>query len=167
MKRIFAVLLPFALCASAAFAFDDDDSVVRWRTIVGVITSQGVDSPVGNIHSGATAWSARSGRASVNLANGATFFEVEGLVINGTTSTGTPGGVSAVKGTLVCDAGTATQTIHDTTTVPLNVHGDAHFSGSLAGVPASCGNPLFLIRAGAAGRWIATGAERFIGDNGK
>src|ERR1043166_7771963 len=63
MKRIFAVLLPFALCASAAFAFDDDDSVVRWRTIVGVITSQGVDSPVGNIHSGATAWSARSGRA--------------------------------------------------------------------------------------------------------
>jgi len=167
MKKVLAVLLPLTLCASAAFAFDDDDAVVRWKTIVGVITAQGVDSPVGNIHSGATAWSVRSGHASVNLNTGATAFEVEGLVINGTTSTGTPGAVSAVKGTLVCDAGTATQTVFDTTPVSLNVHGDAHFAGHLAGVSASCGNPLFLIRAGAAGRWIATGAERFIGDEGK
>ena len=167
MKKVLAVLLSITFCASAAFAFDDDDAVVRWKTIVGVITSQGVDSPVGNIHSGATAWSVRSGRASVNLSNGATFFDVEGLVINGTTSTGTPGGVTAVRGTLVCDAGTATQTVLDTTSVPLSVHGEAHFSGHIAGVPASCGNPLFLIRAGAAGRWIATGAERFIGDDGK
>jgi hypothetical protein len=63
------------------------------------------------------------------------------------------------------------RTVLDTAAVPLSAHGDAHFSGNIGGVPASCGNPLFLIRiatpAGAAGLWIATGAERFIGDDGK
>jgi len=55
--------------------------------------------------------------------------------------------------------------------VPLNVHGDAHFSGRLQNIPVTCANPLFLVRiaapAGAAGRWIATGTERFIGDDGR
>jgi hypothetical protein len=169
MKKFFAVLLPIALCGVAAFANDNDESLVRWRNIVGVITSPGVDAPVGNIHAGATAWTVRSGRASVNLATGATSFEVEGLSINSTTSSGTPGPISAVVGTLVCVAADKTQTNFDTTSVSLSAQGDAHFSGHIAGVPASCGNPLFLIRiaapAGAAGRWIATGTERFIGDN--
>ena len=142
---------------------------MRWKSIVDVITAQGVDSPLGNIHSGATAWSVRSGRAIVNLSTGATFFDVNGLVINGTTSSGTPGPITAVTGTLVCNAGSTTQTVLDTTPVSLSAQGDADFSGHIAGIPASCGNPLFLIRiatpAGAAGRWIATGVERFIGDD--
>jgi len=169
MKKFLAVLLPLALCGVAAFANDNDDFLVRWRNIVGVITSPGVDAPVGNIHAGATAWTVRSGRASVNLATGAAFFEVEGLNINSTTSSGTPGPITSVIGTLVCVAADKTQTNFDTTPVTLNAQGDAHFSGHIAGVSASCGNPLFLIRiaapAGAAGRWIATGTERFIGDN--
>ena len=113
----------------------------------------------------------RGGRASVNLVTGATSFEVEGLVINGTAATGTPGPVSAVVATLVCNAGSTAQTILDTTPVSLNVHGDARFIGHLSGVPVSCANAIFLVRiaapAGAAGRWIATGVERFIGDDGK
>jgi hypothetical protein len=173
MKKVLALLLPLALCASTAFAFDNynDDSVVRWKSIDGVITAPNVDNPVGNIHSGTFPWHARSGHASVNLSTGATSFEVEGLVINGAVFSGTPGPISAVTGTLVCNAGdqTQTQTAFDTPAVSLSAHGDARFSGDIPGVPPSCGNPIFLIRiatpAGAAGLWIATGSERFIGDD--
>ena len=168
MKKVLAVLLPLAFCASAVLARDDDDSVVRWRTIVGVITAQGVDNPVGNIHSGTFAWSARSGRASVSLSSGAASFEVDGLVINGSTFTGTAGPITAVTGTLVCNAGQDNQAVLDTPAVALSARGDAHFTGHIAGIAANCGNPLFLIRiatpAGAAGRWIATGADRVTGD---
>jgi len=171
MKKMLAVMLPLMLCASAVFAFDNDDSIVRWKSIVGVITIPGVDNPVGGIHAGATPWTVRSGHASVNLVTGHTSFEVEGLSINGGNSTGTPGPISAVTGTLVCNAGATAQTVLDTAAVPLNAHGDANFSGQLRGIPATCSNPLFLVRiaspAGAAGRWIATGTERFIGDDGK
>jgi hypothetical protein len=171
MRKLLAVLLPLMLFTSAVVAHDNDDSVVRWKSIVGVITAQNVDNPVGNIHSGTFAWSARGGRASVNLSTGATSFEVDGLVINGTSFSGTPGPVSAVTGTLVCNAGDRTETAFDTAAVSLSARGDAHFSGHIAGVPASCSNPLFLIRiatpAAAAGLWIATGADRFIGDDGR
>lgn len=171
MKKVLAVLLPLMLCATAVFANDlDDSSVVRWNSIVGVITAPGVENPVGTIHAGAGPWSVRSGRARVNLVSGATFVDVDGLVLNGSNSSGTPGPVTAVNGTLVCHSGTTT-TVLDTTPFSLNVHGDAQFSGQIVGIPTVCDNPLFLIRiaapAGAAGRWIATGTERFIGDEGR
>jgi len=55
--------------------------------------------------------------------------------------------------------------------VALDAHGDANFSGQLQGIPTACGNPLFLVRiaspAGASGRWIAAGAERFLGNDGR
>jgi len=170
MKKVLAVLLPLALCAATAFAFDRDDSVVRWNSIVGVITAPGVDNPVAGIRAGAGPWSVHSGHARVNLLDGTTFFEVEGLVLNGSNSSGTPGAISAVIGTLVCNPGTAAQAVLDTTAVSLSVHGNAHFTGQISGIPASCANPLFLVRiaapAGAAGRWIGTGTQRFIGDDG-
>jgi hypothetical protein len=170
MKKILTAMFAL-LCASPLFAFDNDDSIVRWKNIAGVITAPGVDNPVGGIHAGAGPWSVHSGHASVDLNTGHTSFEVEGLVLNGGNASGTPGPVSAVTGTLVCNAGTQTQAILDTTAVTLDVHGDAHFSGHLQNIPATCANPVFLVRifspAGAAGRWIATGTERFIGDEGK
>ena len=170
MKKMLAVVLTL-MCASSALAFDSDDSVVRWKGIVGVITAPGVDNPVGGVHAGAGPWSVRSGHARVNLSNGDTFFDVDGLVLNGSNSSGTPGPVTAVTGTLVCNGGTTAAAILDTPPVSLNVHGDARFVGQIGGVPAACNNPLFLIRiatpAGAAGRWIATGTERFIGDDEK
>jgi hypothetical protein len=170
MKKTLGVMLAL-LCAPSVFAFDNDDSIVRWKSIVGVITAQAVDNPVGSIDGGAGRWSVRSGRASVDLVAGNASCEVEGLVLNVGTASGTPGPVSAVTGTLVWNAGTQTQTILDTAVVPLNVHGDAQFSGHLQNIPVTCANPLFLVRiatpAGAAGRWIATGTERFIGDDGK
>jgi hypothetical protein len=168
MKKM-SVMLGLCLLLVASPLLSNDDDVVRWGTIAGVITIPGIDNPVGTtganiIHSGTFAWSVRQGQASVNLSSGATSFSVEGLVINGTAFTGTPGPVSAVTGTLVCSPETATQKVLDTTPVPLDEHGDATFAGTLQGIPAPCVNPLFLVRiatpTGAAGRWIATGADR-------
>jgi len=166
MKKACAMLC-LLLGASLSFA-QDTPHIARWQSMAGVITSQGVDNPVSqNIHSGTFAWTVRKGFASVNLETGYTFFEVEGLVINGTMFSGTPGPVPAVTGTLVCNAGTNNEVASDTRSVNLNAQGDARFSGHLANIPDTCSNPLFLLRIarlapGADGRWIATGTERWI-----
>ena len=167
MKKACAVLLAVLSVSLLASAFAGPNNIVRWNSIDGVITALNVDNPVGNnIHSGTFAWSVGSGQAHVNLTTGHTSFQVEGLVINGAIFSGTPGPITMVTGTLVCDAGTAGETPFDTPSVPLDAQGDAQFSGQLSGVPTTCGNPIFLIRiavpVGAAGRWIATGANRSI-----
>src|SRR5260370_926644 len=89
------------LCATSVFAFDNDDSIASWRSIVGVITAPGVDNPVAGIRAGAGPWSVRSGRAQVNLSNGATFLDVAGLVLKGSNSSGTPGPLTPGMGSLV------------------------------------------------------------------
>jgi hypothetical protein len=180
MKKLSVALSLLLFFVSTSFAQryggpyqGTDSSNVRWRSIVGVITSQGVDNPVSSkISSGTFPWSVRNGNASISLTTGATFFEVEGLVINGTMFSGTPGPVTSVTGTLVCNAGDPTRELAlDTSQVPLNGRGNAVFSGFIQNIPAVCANPLFLIRianpTGAAGRWIATGAERSIPNPGQ
>ncbi|HEU5293402.1 MAG TPA: hypothetical protein VFU71_01310 [Burkholderiaceae bacterium] len=142
---------------------DENNQVVSWTGIAGAITIQNVSNPIGNIESGTFAWTTRTGSAKVDLAQGTTNFDVEGLVINGTTFSGTAGPVSAVTGTLVCNPGADAQTVLDTPAVPLSTQGSAHFSGRIENIPTNCAAPIFLIRiaspAGAAGRWIATGTE--------
>ena len=166
MKKLLAGLTVL-LCASTASAAND--SVVLWKSIVGVITALNVDNPVNDIDSGTFAWSVRSGHAIVNLKTGQTSFAVQGLSINGTVFSGTPGPVTEVTGTLVCNAGDATEVVLDTAEVPLGADGNASFSGNVGAIPSTCANPLFLIRiavpAGAAGRWIATGAGRTFGSD--
>jgi hypothetical protein len=173
MKKLLPLPLPLALLLAPAvlFAQDADDSVVNWSQIVGVITAPNVNNPVAGFNSGAGPWSTRDGHARVNLATGQASFDVEGLVLNGGNSSGTPGPVNTVAGTLVCDAGTNAQTVFDTVEVALNLQGNAHFRGHLNGIPAACENPLFLVRIGpsfpargAVGRWLATGAVRTTGD---
>src|SRR5690349_19711838 len=100
MKRFCLLLL--TLCAGA---FAQADTVVHWRGIEGVITAPGVDNPVGQIHSGAGPWTTRGGSARIDLTTGIGSFDVEGLVFNGGNSSGTPGAVTSVLGTLVCNAG--------------------------------------------------------------
>lgn len=163
MKKILASLC-LLLGASASFA-QDAPSTVRWQSIVGVITAQGVNNPIANgIDSGTFAWSAIGGGAKVNLATGAASFHVEGLVINGTSFSGTPGPVTNVQGTLVCNPGTNTQSLHNTSSVALDEQGNALFRGTVGTVAEGCGNPLFLLRifnpAGARGAWIGTGVVR-------
>src|SRR5215831_13956601 len=143
-----SVVLSLLLMTSSAFAdrydgpfVSNDGSVAFWKSIVGVITAQGVDNPVSSqIHSGTFAWSVRSGNASVSLTTGATFFEVDGLVINGTMFSGTPGPITAITGTLVCNPGDPTQEMAlDTNPVPLDARGDAQFSGFIQNIPSICG----------------------------
>src|SRR5215475_12213707 len=169
MKKILVGVLSLSFCSASALALDFGESV-RWNSIVGVVTAPGVDNPVGTIHAGAGPWSVRSGHARVNLTTGAAFFDVDGLVLNGSNSSGTPGPVTAVEGTLVCNPGAAPD-ILDTTPAALNVHGDAQFARQINGIPSTCNTPLFLVRiatpAGAAGKWIATGTERFINEEAR
>jgi hypothetical protein len=161
--------LTLFLALTAVSAFAQNDRVVRWNQIVGIITAPGIDNPVGGttdaggnkinqIHGGAGPWTTRGGTVRVNLATGEGSFDVDGLVLNGGSASGTPGPINSVVGTLVCNPGTATQAILDTPATPLSLRGNADLSFML-NVPAGCASPVFLIRIPQAGlRWIATGA---------
>lgn len=147
-------LLLLALCSGA---LAQNETVVRWRGMEGVISAPGVDNLVGQIRSGAGPWTARGGGARIDLSTGNGSFEVEGLVMNGGNASGTPGAVANVMGTLVCNAGSpsgTTETAVDTPSAALSPTGNAELSFRI-NVPANCNNPLFLIRV-ASGRWIAT-----------
>ena len=161
MRQVFALLLlPTLISTTVAFADDDDATVtVHWRTVVGNINDPGTSNPVAGIPSGGLTWTTTTGRARVNLKTGQIAFNVGGLVLNGGNASGTPGPVTMVKGTLVCNPGTSAQAILDTASVPLSDEGDAEFIGSFGAVPA-CANPLFLIRVPTNDSWIATGAVR-------
>ena len=108
ISRPGAIAAAIALSLAATAARADDDAIVRWKNIVGVITEKNVSNMVANIDSGSFAWSARSGHARVDLMTGHAAFEVEGLSINGAQFSGTPGPITDVMGTLVCNAVDAT-----------------------------------------------------------
>jgi len=168
MKKMLALFVVLC-CAVGAFAQDNDDAVVRWKTIVGNITVSNNDA-VGGINPGTTPWSTLGGRARVNLSTGHVSFDVEGLVLNGGNATGTRAAVTQVEGSLICDAGAQDQTIFTAAPVSLSAQGNADFSGTFGAIPGTCNNPLFLIRIGpnlpgANQRWIATGAVRSFGDS--
>jgi hypothetical protein len=163
MKTLLVGLLSLMFLSEAAA---ENETTVHWKNIVGVITALNVDNPVADINSGTFAWSTRSGHAQVDLVTGETNFDVKGLSINGSKFSGTPGPITAVTGTLVCNAGDVTEVVLDTAEVSLSAQGHAHFSGQIGAgnIPSPCANPLFLIRIanlpGATGLWIATGTER-------
>jgi hypothetical protein len=137
----------------------ENDAVVRWGRIVGVITAQGVSNPVAGIASGTTPWTTTKGAAAVDLTNGEAAFFVRGLVLVGGDTSGTPGPVTSVQGALVCNPGASDQQVSDTATVPLDAQGNAEFVGSLEqSPPSACSNPLFLILNAAKNVWIGTGA---------
>ena len=157
MKKLCSTL-SLAMFVSASFA--QSGPVLRWQQIVGDITAPAVNNPVAGIPSGGAPWTTAGGSATVNLATGAATFQVQGLVLNGTNASGTPGPVQNVVGTLVCSPGMSSQVVFNTSMVPLNAQGDAVFSGSLGMLPATCPTPVFLIRTGstATSSWIAAGA---------
>src|SRR5215471_8861532 len=159
--KFVASLFIAAACAASSFAAD---TVVRWQKIVGVITAPNVDNPVAGISAGTLPWNTRGGSARVDLTTGVGSFDVEGLVLNGGSATGTPGPITSVVGTLVCNPGSdgsnkmPAQTITDTPAATLTPLGNAELSFKL-NVPPVCTSPLFLIRIPQFGlRWIAAGA---------
>jgi hypothetical protein len=153
-KVLAAIAAAFLMLSIASPAMADS---TRWRTIVGIVQA---GNTVGNITGGGQPWTALGGRARVDLARSRLDFDVQGLVLAGGNTIGTPGAVNQVMGTLLCDAGGANLT-YDTTPVPLSPQGDADFSGPIGPIASTCNssNVAFLIRI-PAGRWIANGAVR-------
>jgi len=148
----------------AAFA----DQVVQWRKIVGIIQSgDTVGTGTGKTTGGGQPWYATGGSVAVNLTSGELQFQVHGLVFAGGNTIGTPGAVTQVKGTLVCDttgSSDGNSTLVDTPLVTLSAQGDARFAGQIGPLPAACLNSpnlAFLIRVGA-GAWIAAGEVRAV-----
>ena len=163
MKKVCLALL--TLCAAA---FAQTETVVRWRGMEGVVTAPGIDNPVSQIHSGAGPWTTRDGSARINLATGEGSFEVEGLVLNGGTASGTTGPVTAVVGTLVCNPGSAAgavEAVIDTPAANLSATGNAELSFKI-NVPVECSHPVFLVRV-PSGRWIATGTKPATGSRAR
>jgi hypothetical protein len=154
-KILAATTIAFLTLSIASPAQADS---VKWQTIVGIIQAANV---VGNINGGGQPWTTLGGRARVDLAKGQLDFNVQGLVLAGGASIGSPDGINQVKGTLVCGAGTATQVIVDGPLVPLSPQGDADFSGLIGLIPSTCNatNVAFLVRING-DRWIANGAVR-------
>jgi hypothetical protein len=141
-----------SIIASAAAA-----DTVRWQTIIGI---QQAGNIVGNITGGGQPWTTTNGRAKVDLSRGRVDFEVDGLVLAGGNTIGTPGAINQVMGTLLCDPGGANVSIN-TPLVTLSPQGDAEFSGSVPPIPTTCtsSNTVFLILI-PQGRWIANGSVR-------
>jgi hypothetical protein len=145
-------------------AFGDGDQV-QWKDIIGIIqAANAVGSGTGKVTGGGQPWHTQSGNAQVDLASGRLQFHVNGLVLAGGNSIGTPDNVTMVKGTLVCDTtGTlnGNSDLVDTELVALSATGDARFNGDVGPLPATCAEPnlAFLIRT-AGGAWIASGDVR-------
>jgi hypothetical protein len=154
---------------------------LRWKTVMGVKqTGDQVGVGTGAVFGGAP-WETTGGSVKVNLNNGKVTFNVKGLILSvgsvpsrGITGVpiGTPGPVTQVKGTLVCDVeGTANggnSVDIDTPATTLDARGNAQFSGSfVTSLPPVCSSDddnAFLIRivepTTFANAWIAFGAVR-------
>src|SRR5262249_12557646 len=107
---------------------------VRWQTIVGIVQAGNV---VGNITGGGQPWTTLGGRARVDLSGSRLDFNVQGLVLAGGNTIGTPGTINQVIGTLICGAGVTNATF-DTPPVPLSPQGDADFSGPIGPIASTC-----------------------------
>jgi hypothetical protein len=144
----------------------DPGDNLRWQSVIGIAQAGNVVGTGTGAVTGAGVWSAQGGHVKVDPDKGKIDFEVNGLVLAGGNSIGTPGTVTQVKGTLVCDTdGSASglnSVIVDTPPVDLSDEGDAQFHGSVGALPAVCATEpdiAFLIRAGATAtaKWIANG----------
>jgi hypothetical protein len=177
--HIFCVTtISLTLTAGTALA-----QTVSWRQVVGIIPAGNtVGVGTGAVPGGFLPWTTTDGAARVNLRNGEIKFSVRGLVFAGGApgiTIGTPGPITGVKGTLVCDAdgsaGGGNSVVVDTPSVALSATGDAAFSGNIGPLPAVCSSQAdiaFLVRASVVGGnsvegpWIANGAVLFRnGDN--
>jgi hypothetical protein len=172
---------------------------LSWKTIMGIKEAGDVVGLGTGAVTGGAPWETLGGSAGVNLSNGNFSFDVKGLVLAvgsifefqgndfptpppgfSGVPIGTPGPVTQVEGTLVCNVdGTngANSVLVDTGAVTLDAQGNAHSSGTFSSsVPAVCSSlgsageidDAFLIRIVScptlgnpcpfAGSWIAFGA---------
>ncbi len=186
---LFSTVLVLGLVATTARAGDDDGrGRVRWTRIVGIIQPEDIvgrrqggvpcDIGVDCVQGTLAPWTVTNGTAEVDLFSGEANFMVSGLVLAGDpsfTNIGTPGVVTMVKGTLVCnDTAPGVPELVDMEPVALSARGNARFRGRLD-LPLSCtnepGDIAFLIRIaevsnaaseGLIDLWNAFGAVRIL-----
>jgi hypothetical protein len=172
--HVFSItMMALTLTAASALA-----QTASWRQVVGIIPAGNtVGVGTGAVPGGFLPWTTTDGAARVNLRNGEIKFSVRGLVFAGGApgiTIGTPGPITGVKGTLVCDAdgsaGGGNSVLVETPSVTLSPTGDAAFSGNIGPLPAVCSSQAdiaFLVRASVVGGnavegpWIANGAVLF------
>ena len=150
--------------------------VLEWQTIFAIPEAFNVVGSGTGAVTGGAPWYISSGHAKVNLTKGRVNFQVKGLVlaVGGEAAVpisglqiGTPAGVTAVKGTVVCNVSGATNggnsVLVDTPSVPLSAQGNASFNGSVGAFPSACGTSdiAFLVRitqpVAFGDLWIAAG----------
>jgi hypothetical protein len=176
MRKVFPL---FSLFVIALMSGTASAQTAAWRQVVGIIPAGNVvGSGTGAITGGFLPWTTTSGSARVNLQNGEIHFVVRGLVFAGGSpqiTIGTPGPISAVKGTLICDndgsASGGNSVLVESPSVSLSTTGDASFTGSLGPLPAVCSTErdiAFVVRVSGVGGnavegpWIANGAALSI-----
>ena len=154
-----------------------ENPLVKWERIEGVMVPGSVftqNNVVAGVNSVGVSWSTTMGKAKVNLIDGKVQFWIKGLVLAaqnfpaGGLVIGVPSpGVTAVKGTIVCNAAAPPPfglvVLVDTDEVSLSRQGDARFEGTV-NLPFVCDDMAFLIRVANPGfifdQWIAYGAVR-------
>ena len=169
------VLLALSLSAAAAsvFAATPAPPLVKFEGAIAVdplTGANGVDvvNTVRGIAPGGRAWVIRKLKATVGT-DGTVSAKGAGLLLASGDVIGTRGPVTHVAATLACGAANATASLFTSAPSPLQVNGDFQIVGTLsqdgvnpAVMPASCDNPVLLIRAanpsnGVAGAWFAAG----------
>jgi hypothetical protein len=162
-KSLIVSLFAVAAALAGHNASAQSDDVIRWQSIIGIIQANSVVGTGSGAVTGAPGpWSTRGGHVKIDLSSGKVNFDVDGLVLASGNSIGTPGAVTQVKGTLVCDTdGSATgqnSVLVDTPLVSLDEQGEARFNGTVT-LPVVCANQpdiAFLVRT-AGGKWLANG----------
>jgi hypothetical protein len=160
-----ASLLTLGTAFAGANANADPGDGFGWHAVIGIAAPNNVVGTGTGAATGAPGpWSARGGHVNVDPDYGTINFNVDGLVLASGNAIGTPGAVTQVKGTLICDTDGSdsggNSVIVDTPLVTLDEQGDARFQGSVGALPAACTTQTdiaFLVRT-ASGRWIGNGA---------
>ena len=154
------VLLTLTLAAASAsvFAATPAPPLVKFEGAIGVdplTGANGVDvvNTVRGIAPGGRAWVIRKLKASVGI-DGTVSAKGAGLLLASGDVIGTRGPVTHVAATLACGAANATASLFTSAPSPLQVNGDFQIDGTLsqdgvnpAVMPATCDNPVLLIRA--------------------
>jgi len=159
----FLLLASGLLATTAPSQAAERQNKLIWKRIVGIARQDpswaghpaGADCNIGVdcVEGTPAQWTTTEGRAEVDLDHGRVEFSVKGLVLAADpsfTNIGTPGDITLVKGTLVCnDTQPGVPELVDTDAVALSSRGNASFRGHVD-LPASCvAEPLdmvFLIR---------------------
>lgn len=170
---LFALTLAAASASLPAIA-SSSQPMLRYSGAIGADTltaAGGVDvlNVVRGINPGGRTWVLRQFKARVS-ADGTISARGAGLLLASGETIATRGGVTNVAVTLFCGAANATAARFNSAAVPLDTFGNFNIRGPLledggtnaAVLPATCDNPMLLIRSanattGVPGAWFAAG----------